>query len=648
MGAWWLYSVAAVYGHVPFETLYRGLPLLVVGAVVVLVRPWEAAPSPTPTTPHPRLPWLLGPAALGLGAWFGLELPFVVAWAPLAFAAVAAAGTAGPARGLQPPEATRLDLVSVTLAAIAFAVVVSGTHRFEVDDAYHINAMISTLRHPELPVLSFDGLHGDIRAPIQQLIHRPQTYEVFVAALARLTGEDPRVVYWLQLPVLLAVLVVLSTWRLLKLLDRRTAWLAIWFVFLVWTAWGDDYRAYGAYTYPRLFQGKPFFILFFVPAILTSAARFASRPTWGAFGVLTLTQCAAVTWTSSALVLSPVVAGIGLLSQLNLTRRSMQASVVGLFASAPLILSLVLTKLEVRAVGGLRHDGWIRDASAVLGTTERAPLALFALAVVPVLAVWARRDGGVWTARLSALFLLLVFNGFTAPFLAANVAELFSWRLYWTVPLPLWFALALTLGLAAAWERGPWPRRLAFVVLVALAGHTFWNAGRQVHNRGRVSWRWLRPKLPFNFHRLAKQTADMTEPTDLVAVAPRIAERLVGLDERPFITSVRQSYLTNLSRHWSPEETAGRQLLLDYLDTPEGLADPTPALDQLDAWCVKVVVTKRNPIAVRKARRDLIERGYYPAARRAGHQMYVHPREDCVPTGPASILDLRLQDEVEP
>lgn len=643
MGVWWLYSVSLVYAGRSFDELMLGLPLallVALGAIGTLTRRWSSdRPAPVGALPS-WLPWLLVPAVFGLIGWHVAALPFVVAWLPLALAVVGANLAIGPQVSLGSPTADRRDLLSIGLAVLVAAVVVTGTHRFEVDDAYHINAMISTLEHPDLPVLSFDGLHGDERAPIQQLIHRPQTYEILVAALARLTGADPRSIYWIHLPIGLAGLVVLSTWRLARLLDRRSAWLAIWVVFLIWNAWGDDYRTYGSYTYPRLFQGKPFFILFFVPALLTGGARFTATPSWRAFVVLLLTQCAAVTWTSSALVLSPVVAGIGLLSQVRPNRRSLLTAAVGLLASVPLAVSLILTKLELRAVGGLRHDGWIRDASAVLGTTDRAPLALLTLALLPLLGLLARREGSAWLARVSGLFVLLVFNGFTAPFLAENVAELFSWRLYWTVPLPLWVAITLALGMSFD-GRGSLAHRAGRIALALFGLALFIGAGRQVHRNHRVSWSWWSHKTPFHHQVLAERVDELTDRGDLVAAAPRVAERVVGLDDRPFLTSVRQSYLTNLSRHWSPEETAGRQLLLDYLDSPEVLPSTLGALDLLDAWCVKVVVPHRRTAYVPATRSELVNRGYVPSGRRASHQIYTHPRTDCQPVGPASIQDLR-------
>lgn len=637
MGSWWLYSVVLVYSYQSFDTLVMGLflPLLLgIALCAALVRP-AVAPLPVPEpTPPSWLPAGLLPVGFGLGCWWALGLPFWFAWVPIAVYTGLLVRYGGAMRGPASVELSTKDAVSLLLAmGFAFALV-SGIHRPEVDDAYHINAMIGALEHPELPVLSFDGLHGDVNAPIQQLIHRPQTYEIFIAALARVTGMNPRSIYWMFLPALIGPLMAISVWRFLKALAPDHAWAAIWLVFAVWLAWGDDYRAYGSYTFARLSQGKPVFITLFVPAILYSAARYSDRPSARSFGLLCLTQCAAATYTSSALLLGPIAAGIGLLAQIRFTRRGLIVAALGLLASVPLLSALVAMKLEVMGVGGLRHDGWMRDMNVVLGTTLRAPLALFAVVLLPALLVARKSPAGPWAARLVAVSFLLVYNGMTAPFLADHVAELFSWRLYWIVPVPMLASLGVVVALGTAIHSKRWPNIVGTVLVTLVLLGAFWTAGERAYERRFITWKWWTHKTPDLEQRLALKVLSFTESTDLVLAAPRVAERITGLDGRPRLISVRESYLTNLSRYWGEEQASERLAMMKFAERPQTPKEADAAIELIEAWCVDVIVFRRyQSKESKKLMKKLEPLGFVDNGRTKKYQMYRRTGE-CTPTRP--------------
>jgi hypothetical protein len=70
------------------------------------------------------------------------------------------------------PEVNTRDLVAIALAGTIGAGLAISMNRWDVDDGYYLNAVVQHLEHPTLAVLSFDGLHGDLTAPIQQVMHR--------------------------------------------------------------------------------------------------------------------------------------------------------------------------------------------------------------------------------------------------------------------------------------------------------------------------------------------------------------------------------------------------------------------------------------------------------------------------------------------
>ncbi|MCB9691602.1 MAG: hypothetical protein H6736_07290 [Alphaproteobacteria bacterium] len=560
-GSWWIYSVAAVYAGLSFDTYMAGLFGFVPAAVALLVWvAWTPEGVETPASPEasdlPLQPsaGLAAASAVVITAWWALDLPF-------ALGGLFAAVTVGvalwnrpwtPAFG--PTVADRRDAAGLAVAIGAFCMFVAWVHHPIWDDAYHVNAILSTLEHPDLPLLSFDGLHGDTSVPIQQLIHRPQTHEVAVATLARLTGIDGRTLYWLVLPQLFAALLVIASWRLAKAVDARSAWLAAPLVVFVLVCWGGDIRTYGAYAVLRLFEGKAFFYGALIPALVVAAGRFATAPSARTWALLLLTQCWCAMFSSSALVLAPIAAGLALLP--FLARRTAPTLAAGLAASAPLVAVLLLMKLEVSGVGGLRSDGWVRSGEAVIGTTLRAPLAMALFAASP-LAVVLRRTPSGWLPAYALASFLLVFNAFT-PAVLSRVASLFSWRLYWCVPLPALLATVVAMLTLALWDRrkGGAAVLVAFCVAFWAAGPTSWTYSEN------TSFRFMAWRNDPDVEATAEAVVALTTPADLVLAPPRVAERIAMQTGRPRLMSIREQYLVNLARHWGDDETLRRMRLM--------------------------------------------------------------------------------------
>lgn len=607
-GLFWLASIFVVYVGISFTGLLWLTPVLAVAIVatwVWLARGELPTPGEATETPGRVAPAVVaGTLALtgaAYAAWWTWDVPFWIPWvATLVHLLVLAAPDRTTAPTCPPALVTRRDAAVLALAAVAGSVFVAAFHAPQMDDAYYVNAMISALEHPDLPLLSFDGLHGDTDAPIQQLIHRPQTYEVGVAVLSALTGMDARTLYWLWVPTLLAPFAVFSWWRVGKLAVPTTAWLALPATMALWFAWGDDYRTYGAYSVLRFHHGKSLFICFLVPTILYLAGRYSTRPSPRAWVMLCLAQCAAACATSSALVLAPVAAGVALLAGLRPDRDAMKAFAAGLVASLPLVIVLLLVKLELSGVGGLRHDGWERNMTVVLGKTVRGPLALFLSVALASWVTLLRTPGHTWVVRYLLAAFALVYNDMTAQFLTAYVADLFSWRLYWVIPVPLLAGVAL--GALAGW-RQPLARVGGATVAVALLG-VFWTAGPHIDQRKNTAWKWWSPRVSGEQQEMADLLVAHTEPSELALATTKVAEQVTQTDGRPRLVAVRESYLTNLGRHWSEEESAARFRMWRLSNGMAKGAEEDQALADLDTWCVTAIVVRK---ANHKKRKDAFD-----------------------------------------
>ena len=250
-----------------------------------------------------------------------------------------------------------------------------------------------------------------------------------------------------------------------------------------------------------------------------------------------------------------------------------------------------------------------------------------------MLARVSRHPSAGWMSQLCLASLVVVFNGQVAGILARHAAELFSWRLYWTVPLPFFLALALTLGLGTSW-RLPRKHRAVGIAAVMAVLATFWAVDEKSYERPAVSWQWWELEYPARDQRAALEVLELTTPTDLVLADKRVAERITGLPGRPRLVSVRESYLTNLSRYWGDDEFQDRLAMMKLASEAIPRTEMAVGLEAIEAWCVDTVVLRRREIHEPfMLHRKLIEAGYEPERVLRRHTVY-SLKNPCTPTRP--------------
>lgn len=593
-GCWGVYAWIMVYTGQTFRTLANlaWLPLFVSLALTawLVLRQHEGPLVATPSLPPGRAPELtLAWAAVACVA-VGFGAPVLVAWAFGLVHLVALGSAWGPGEGPLFARATGRDLVSVGLTGLLGMLVVLGVNKPDVDDAYYLNAIMSALRYPDLAVLSFDGLHGDTSAPIQQVIHRPQTYELFVATVARWLPIGPLSVYYITLPALFALALPVAQWRLAKAWTGRLAWLVVPVLLLLLVSWGHDHRTFGNYSFVRLFQGKGIFLFVLLPLVLHAAMVWSQRPSLSAWVRLCLAQCAAAVFTSTALVVVPIAAGLALLAGVVPAWRSLWRSGVGLAASLPVVGILLVVRHELALAGNLVSEGDDYGMEAVTGPGIRQGLTLLGVVAAPYLARTAGLSNAAWIGRLVAVTWVLVFNGVMSGWLAKGAA-LLSWRLYWASPVPLLLALSVASG-AALVPRGVARRGGRALAGGAVLGGLLFVAsdGWTTARSAQVMWDFAGSKRPPRF-RIARQVADLTEPDDLVLAAEPIALWMTSFRDGPRLVAVRKFYTDNLSRYWGWPESERRWDLMRWVDGRPVDLTLGEVMVELDTRCVDVVVT---------------------------------------------------------
>jgi len=638
LGCWAIYAWVCVYIGLSFTGLRLGLLLPVIGAGALL---WwarhDAPPSePLPAEPPSPVPAWVPPLgfALAVGAWFGWwagQLDVVIPG--LLSAAHLATLLPASTRALGRLEAGPADLIGIALAA---GIAVGATlvlNRSDIDDAYYFNAIWTHLAHPELAVLSFDGMHGDFAAPIQQLIHRPQTFELLAAVLASVPGLSAATAYYVVLPAFFAALSALGAWLLLARLSPRSAAVGVVLGMLLLLAWGDGHRTWGNYAFVRMYQGKAVFICALAPLVAHQSFRYIREGSAARLALLGAAVSAAASVTSSALVLAPIVAGLALLGATTPSVAGIRRAFIGLFATLPALGVLIRVKLELSQAAPLVTEGDVLDLSALTGEGVRGPLVLSLALALPMLLHGARSRAAGFGTRWVFLCFFLVLNGLSAPLLGDAVAALLSWRLYWVVPLPWFAAASVGLGLVLGFDklRGRtvgWPA-LGLGLLCVAAAVGFGAAGRWTSDRAnRVSYAFAVPKRPRAEWRLAAEVVRRAPEGSEVLAPTRVSCWLTGFEEVPELVAVRSFYTHNLARYWGEEESAQRALLQRMVEGKTNPSRTRAALRALDERCIGLVITSAAARRKSPVREGLVQRGFLKQ-KRGAYDLWIRDSPEC-------------------
>jgi hypothetical protein len=229
----------------------------------------------------------------------------------------------------------------------------------------------------------------------------------------------------------------------------------------------------------------------------------------------------------------------------------------GAAASLPvLVVALLMQQRIAPFVTSADPDPFFRPVVTTLGYT-RAPLVLLALVLLPALAARARLASASWIRGYISLVVILVFLPATSTAATLVLGNNFSWRIFWSVPVPLLLGLGGGIAVGALFDRRWLPEGaivgwlLAFAIV---APPTFADGGWSIRNFGRL-------KVAEGRYRAATATVAMARTDAPALVTEAVSMYMSGMPGAPPLIAVRRLYLRKLW-HLIPDDELARRLEL--------------------------------------------------------------------------------------
>jgi hypothetical protein len=483
------------------------------------------------------------------------------------------------------PQVTVGEVTALAGICVVAVLITLGVHRPDSDDAYFVNVAVSALDSPERSLLTFDGMHGGL-PPLEQSVHLLQVYELFVAAVALITGFSVHTLYYVVFPAICTVAGVAAHWTMMRrLLPGRAALLGLATVVAILALWGDGHRTYGNFAFVRLYQGKAAYLFVVLPMIVGAAQQYRLRPSPRNWLFLALHQCAAVGLNINALVVAPTAAGLALLAGPRFTRSFGRTVATGLTASFPLALLAVGMYFRVVSFRSSPQVAPILLGYETVLGTHRTSLVLLGLLLLPDLALRARLPYAGWLCGYIWLVFLLLFCPATATALGHAIADVFSWRIFWAVPVPL--LLGLTAGILATDRL---PRRRIRLGVLGLWVTAFAVLGS--HSVSKENWAWSNVGM-FKVERVPYETAKRVmaiAPSGGLALVPEVvAVPLCGFHRKPPLVGVRLHYLKKLRGIIPDGELVWRINLFRYVSGEGNVLTVTEAAREIEVHGITTV-----------------------------------------------------------
>lgn len=605
-----LYHAAFLFDLRPSVTFLVWLVCCVLVAGLVVVRLWrrrrasvsaDGGDGPVGPTAGAALDrrWLLPTVAAGAVAALTAGLDGLSWWVPALAGLVAALGavlltrrawlsSSGAGSGV-PAQGTWQS---------AFALVVSGLvgvaslfiARNTPDDVFYVGKSVWVAERDIVPLRDF--LFTEQVAPPLSSQPPIASIEVLAGALGRVFGIHAASATWYVLLPVLAVLAVLSLWRLIQRWAPRRPVLAfvVALAFLAFVC-GDD-AALGTFHLPRLHEGKGMFVSAVVPLMWVYLTRWFDSRSRRDLAAIVALSIVATGLTSTSVMILPLLVGAAGLGML-LVGRWRDALVAGVAVMAYPIGSVIVTRLALGPMTSVIAGAQFFDAEG----TYRRTLLIGVLGVICGLAIWfgpflvRRGTPALFVACGTATMSVLLVPGVLEALSAASGLTAVLWRVPWFLPLPALVGLLCTIDLPpltrVAGVRAAVGAATAAVLVgvFAVAGTPMWSPRSFVEVHERPTW-----KLPQQRQKIAFWMWNLDDRPPGLLLAPSTLMRTM-----PIVTSevrvvmARNGYLVDYDMN--SQFAQDRLKLAAYADGADEIApvsELAAAMQRLDVGTVCV------------------------------------------------------------
>jgi hypothetical protein len=250
---------------------------------------------------------------------------------------------------------------------------------------------------------------------------------------------------------------------------------------------------------------------------------------------------------------------------------------------------------------GVEDQAEILNIYHVIGSGARGSIALMLFLLLPLIMLRQNHPYRFWMWRYVFVAVIFLFNGLTTELAGRLVSGVFSWRLFWAVPLPVFLGVGFGLAAEAYNNRSDksgktktaWITAFAFVLVVfLLAGR--WSLSPLNH----LYFDGPGPKVSPYAREAAEIVLQFTTRNDLVLAPEAVASVLTGYENHPRMLYVRPHYTRHLQWYFGKPEAETRLKLGRISD--RGCASPSEydwMIRELQSREVKVVVMFDNKAA---------------------------------------------------
>jgi hypothetical protein len=373
----------------------------------------------------------------------------------------------------EPAQRSRAAERALCLLAIGCAVYALLVHRPDHDDAFYVDMAVSAVDLPELPLLSRDTLHGRFDLPIHYPSYRLHSYELWNAAIARVTGIPAIYAFhWLSAALAAALVAFAHAALFRSLLPRCWPWTTFALV-VVLAAAGETHQWYGNFAFVRIWQGKAICLFVFLPLVYAYAIRFAQRGDPRSWLLLAAAQIAATGASATGVWAAPIAALSAAAAVLRPDRAGLRRLVVLALAPAYVVAAGLLVKSDMSATFASAEPA-VRAAGERLADALHTVLGdgrLYHLGVAAPFLAWLCCPPGSLARRFAIAVPLAVTLVLLCPWADALVRDHVTgpayWRALWVLPVPVLIALIAAAPVARG--AGALPR-VATLALLAAGG----------------------------------------------------------------------------------------------------------------------------------------------------------------------------------